>query len=255
MAGGHASTLHVPGDSLVHRLSPQCKIAAALAFVFIVVATPREQFWAFGVYALALLTVATIAGLSLRLVGRRLAIDTPFLAFAVFLPFFAGGDQIGDGWSSLSVGGLWAAWNIIAKGTLGVTTTVILTGTTSLPSLISGLERLHAPRAFTAIASFMVRYAEVIVGEMQRMKIARESRGHDPRWIWQIRAIAHTAGTLFVRSYERGERVHLAMLSRGFDGTMPRLDDNAASRSEWLRAIVLPAGALVVASTAWIVQA
>ncbi len=254
MAGTHASTLHVPGDSSVHRLSPQCKIAAAVSFIFIVVATPREQFWAFGVYALALIAVAMVARLPLGLVGRRLAIDTPFLAFAVLLPFFAGGDQIGDGWRSLSVDGLWAAWNIIAKGTLGVTTSVILTGTTSLPSLISGLERLHAPRAFTAITSFMVRYAEVIAGEMHRMKIGRESRGHDPRWIWQIRAIAHSAGTLFVRSYERGERVHLAMLSRGFDGSMPRLADAAATRREWVRAIALPAGAFVVASTAWIVQ-
>ncbi len=254
MAGTHASSLHVPGDSSVHRLSPQCKLAAAVAFVFIVVATPREQIWAFGVYAMALVAVARLAAIPPGLVARRLSIDTPFLAFAAFLPFFAGGDQLGHGWWSLSVDGLWAAWNIVAKGTLGVTTSIILTGTTPLPALIAGLDRLHAPRAFTAITSFMVRYAEVIAGEMHRMKIARESRGHDPRWIWQIRAIAHSAGTLFVRSYERGERVHLAMRSRGFDGAMPRFSDDAAARRDWLTAAVLPAAALVVAAGAWVVQ-
>ncbi|WP_436795001.1 cobalt ECF transporter T component CbiQ [Actinospongicola halichondriae] len=254
MAGAHASSLHVPGDSLIHRLRPQCKLAAALAFVFVVVATPREQIWAFGIYAVVLLVLARAASLPLGLVVRRLTIDTPFLAFAFFLPFFAGGEQIGDGWWSLSIDGLWAAWNIVAKGTLGVATSVILTGTTSLPDLIAGLDRLHAPRAFTAITSFMVRYAEVIAGETHRMKIARESRGHDPRWIWQIRAIAHSAGTLFVRSYERGERVYLAMLSRGFDGSMPRMADDAASRREWLTAAALPTAACFVAAGAWMVQ-
>lgn len=254
MAGPHATSLLVPGGSVVHRMRPQCKIAATIAFVFVVVATPREQFWAFGLHALALATVAVSASVPFRTIVSRLAIDTPFLAFAAFLPFFAGGEQIGSGWWSLSVDGLWAAWNIIAKGTLGVTASVLLTSTTSLPDLIAGLERLRAPRAFTAIASFMIRYAEVIAAEMQRMKIARESRGHDPRWLWQIRAIAHSAGTLFVRSYERGERVHLAMLSRGFTGAMPQLRDTDATRQEWLRAAVLPVGAMIVTTSAWLVQ-
>lgn len=251
---GHAAALHVPGDTPLHRLGPQCKLAAAVAFVLVVVATPREQFWAFGLHALALAVLAAIARLAPALVLRRLAVDAPFLAFAVFLPFVAGGDQLGDGWWSLSVDGLWASWNIVAKGTLGVTTSVILTATTSLPDLIRGLERLRAPRALTAIMTFMVRYAEVIAGETRRMKLAREARGHDPRWIWQVRAIAHTAGTLFVRSYERGERVHLAMLSRGFDGTMPRLATAAAPRQEWLLASALPGLAVCVAAGAWVVQ-
>ena len=50
------------------------------------------------------------------------------------------------------------------------------------------------------------------------MRRARLSRGHDPRFLWQVGATARGVGALFVRSYERGERVHLAMLSRGFDG-------------------------------------
>lgn len=254
MAGAHASSLLVPGDSLVHGLRPQCKIAAAIAFILVVVATPREQFWAFGVYAGCLAGVTGLSDLPARLVLRRLTVDLPFLAFALFLPFFAGGEQIGNGLLSLSVDGLWASWNIVVKGTLGVATSVLLTGTTSLADLIRGMERLHVPAAFTSITTFMVRYAEVITGEMQRMKVARESRGHDPRWIWQIRAIAHTAGTLFVRSYERGERVHLAMLSRGFDGAMPRLVEGGASRRDWMTAALLPTAAFVVSAAAWVVH-
>lgn len=254
MGAGSASALYVPRSTLLHRMRPQCKLAAAVTFIFIVVATPREQIWAYAVYAAVLAVVASVARLPARLVLRRLSIEAPFVAFALFLPFLAGGDKVDIGVLSLSVDGLWAAWNILAKGTLGVATSVILTGTTPLPALIHGLERLHAPRAFTSITTFMVRYLDVITSEMQRMKVARESRGHDPRWIWQIRAIAHSAGSLFIRSYERGERVYLAMLSRGFDGTMPRMADAAATRREWLTASALPTIAFMVATSAWIVQ-
>ena len=116
---------------------------------------------------------------------------------------------------SLSVPGLWGAWNILIKGTLGVAATGLLVATTDVRDLLQALDRLHVPKAFTAIAGFMIRYGEVIAGELRQMRIARISRGHDPRWIWQARAVAATAGTLFIRSYERGERVYLAMASRG----------------------------------------
>ena len=115
------------------------------------------------------------------------------------------------------------------------------------------MERLHAPRAFTSITSFMVRYAEVISAEMHRMKVARQSRGHDPRWFWQAKAVAHSAGALFIRSYERGERVHLAMLARGYDGALPVHATGVAAPRQWAAALALPAGALVVAVTAWMI--
>lgn len=254
VGSGHAASLHVPGDTVLHRMRPQCKIVAAVAFVFVVVATPREQVWAYAAYATALAALVLVARLRPGLVLRRMTVEVPFVAFALFLPFVAGGEQLGSGWYALSVDGLWAAWNILAKGTIGVTTSVVLTATTSLPDLVRGLERLRVPRAFTSIVSFMIRYASVIAGEMHRMKVARESRGHDPRWLWQIRAIAHSAGTLFVRSYERGERVHLAMLSRAYTGALPVLGGERATRREWLTASALPLVALVVATGAWTVH-
>lgn len=254
MGAGHTFALHVPGDTPVHRLAPQCKIVGAVAFIFVVVATPREQFWAYALHASVLVAVAGLARLRPGLVLRRLTIETPFLAFAAFLPFLAGGDRIDVGPLALSSDGLWAAWNILAKGTLGVATSIVLTATTTLPDLIRGLERLRVPRPITSIITFMVRYADVIAGEMQRMKIARESRGHDPRWIWQSRAIAHSAGALFIRSYERGERVYLAMVARGYDGSLPRPDAERPRRGDWLRAASPPVLALVVTTGAWVVQ-
>ena len=87
----------------------------------------------------------------------------------------------------------------------------------------------------------MMRYGEVITGEMRRMKIARQSRGYEPRWMWQSKAVASSAGALFVRSFERGERVYLAMASRGYDGSLPALEEHAASRLQWAAAMTVPA--------------
>jgi cobalt/nickel transport system permease protein len=87
----------------------------------------------------------------------------------------------------------------------------------------------------------MVRYLGVIGAEASRMRIARASRGDDPRWLWQARAMASSSGTLFVRAYERGERVHLAMLARGYAGEMPVLHEHPRRPAAWAAVAVLPA--------------
>ena len=255
MGAGHDSGLFRSGTSLVHRLPPECKLLAVFAFVLVVVATPREQFWAFGVYALVLLAVVRLAQLPVLLVVRRLVVEVPFLLFAVLLPFVARGDRVDVLGLSLSESGLLASFNILAKATLGATATIVLATTTDVRSLLRGLEKLRLPRSFVAILGFMVRYADVIAGEMHRMKVARASRGYDPRNLLQVRALAASAGALFLRAYERGERVYLAMVSRGWTGTMPVLDERRASSTQWATALVLPAVALVVSATAWTVQA
>jgi len=252
---GHAHGLYRPGRSPVHRLPPEVKVAATLAFVLAVVATPRHAGWAFAVDAGLVAVVARAAHLPLPTLARRLVVELPFVAFALFLPLVGEAprtDVPGLG-LSLSEPGLWAAWNILVKGTLGVAATVVLASTTSVAELLYGLDRLRVPRAFTTIAGFMVRYGEVITGEARRMRIARLSRGHDPRWIWQARAVASTAGTLFIRSYERGERIHVAMLSRGFTGERPPSSSTVTSPAErppWLVAAVVPTVAALVAAAA-----
>ena len=250
-AGAAATSLHVDADSPLHRLPPQCKVAATGLFVVAVVATPREAWWAFVVDLAVLVGLAVLGRVPLGVVARRLVLEAPFLAFAALLPFVAEGPRVDVGPLSLSESGLWGAWNVVAKGTLGAFAAVLLVSTTELPSILRGLERLHVPRAFTTVAGFMVRYADVVSGEMHRMSVARQSRGHDPRWLWQARAVASSAGALFVRSYERGERVYLAMVARGYDGTVPVLHDDSAPPGRWAAALVAPAIAAAVAALAW----
>ncbi len=127
----------------------------------------------------------------------------------------------------LSESGLLDAWNILAKGTLGVVASILLAATTEPRALLIGVERLHLPGLMVQIMSFMLRYVDVVGGEMNRMRIARESRGFQGRDVRHLKVVAQSAGALFIRSYERGERVHLAMLSRGYNGTMPVVHDRA----------------------------
>lgn len=251
MADGAIGRLHRPGTSPLHRLAPQCKLVATLAFVVAVVMTPREQFWAFGLHALVVLALAVVAALPMRTLVRRLGVEVPFVAFAVALPFLAGGRRTPVGPLSLSVEGLWGAWNIVAKGTLGVGASVVLAATTTAPDLVRGLQRVRVPAVFTTIFAFMVRYLDVLASDVRRMRIARLSRGYDPRWFWQARAVALSAGTLFIRSYERGERVYLAMLSRSYDGCMPVRDEGRATVRQWTHALVAPALAASVTTVAW----
>src|SRR5690349_23990678 len=116
----------------------------------------------------------------------------------------------------------------------------------SMRDLILGLDRLHCPRVFTQIATFMLRYLDILADDARRMRIARLSRGYDPRFLWQAKAFAVGVGALFLRAYERGERVYLAMVSRGYDGRLPRPETGGASTADWARSAVLPAAAAAI---------
>lgn len=247
---GHGHSLYRAGDSPVHRLPAHVKVLALLAFVLVVVATPREQYWAFGVYALLLAGVAVMAAVPGRVIVRRMVVEVPFVVFALLMPIVSQGPRVGVLGLSLSEHGLLTGWNILAKGTLGVVASILLAATTSERGLLLGLQKLRVPDRLVEIASFMIRYADVVAGDMRRMRIARESRGFEARHLGHVRVVAQGAGALFVRSYERGERVHLAMLSRGYAGAMPLTSVAVATRADWLRAAALPLAAAVVAVVA-----
>lgn len=251
MGAGHAHKLYRHGHSPVHDLPPHCKIAAAFCFVVVVVSTPRESVWAFGLYAVLLGAVTALARIPAGFLLKRLLIEVPFVAFALLMPFVVPGEQTHVLGLPVSVPGLWGAWNVLAKGTLGVAASVLLASTTELRSLLLGLQRLKLPPLLVQIASFMIRYGDVITDEMRRMSIARRSRGFEARGVRQWGVLAKTAGALFIRSYERGERVHLAMVSRGYAGAMPVIDEVTASRAQWAHAAALPVLALAVCLLGW----
>lgn len=254
MGAGHAHALYVHEHSLVHRLAPESKLVAALLFIVGVAITPREAVWAFSLYAAVLGVVLVVARVPLRFLLVRLLAILPFIAFAFLIPFVASGERMEVLWFEVSRGGIWGAWNILAKGTLGATTSIILAATTEVPKLVQGLGVLKVPAVLISIAAFMIRYLELIAEEFGRMRMAMVSRGYDPRWLREAKPVAAAAGAMFVRSYERGERVHSAMLARGYTGVMPVLGRSAASWSDWLVAMTLPLVGLGIAVVALVVS-
>jgi len=258
VGAGHSHPLYRDGDSPLHRVPAEVKIVALLAFVLAVVATPREMFWPFAIYAGIVLVVWQVARIPLRWILPRMLIEAPFLVLAVLLPFAEGGERVAVAGLHLSVSGLWAAWGIVIKGTLGVAASLTVAATTSARQLPLALSRLGVPGLVTSMLVLMIRYIDVLSAEVSRMRMARISRGDSPRGLHQAGAIAKGVGALFLRSYERGERVYLAMLSRGFDGRVPELADVGAgpraSAAQWVTTLA-PAGvAVFAAASAWVLQ-
>ncbi|MET0523498.1 MAG: cobalt ECF transporter T component CbiQ [Nocardioides sp.] len=220
MGAGHGHRLHYHGHSVVHRAPAHLKILALVGFMLGVVATPREWYPVFGGYLLLLLGVIALSRVPFGYLAKRMVIEVPFLVFAALVPFVATGPQVEVLGVSVSEPGLVAAWGLAVKGTLGVLASLTLAATTEPSDVLAGLQRLRMPALIVQIMGFMVRYLDVVTADLGRMLVAMRSRGVDPRSPRHWPALARTLGALFVRSYERGERVHLAMLSRGYDGTM-----------------------------------
>ncbi len=252
MSGTHAHALTVHGHGPIHRLPAHVKLVSMVAFLLAVVATPPRQVWAFGVYAGLVIGVLTFSEVPFGHFLRRMTIETPFVLFAVALPFLGSGPRTEFLGLTVSSEGLVAAWNIVAKATLGVAASVLLVSTTEIPHILDGLRRLRAPRVMVAVAGFMVRYIEVIADELKRMRRAMSARGYEPTWLGQTRALATAGGALFIRSYERGERVHQAMVARGFSGAMPETSQQRPDPMVWPIGLSVPAAAWMITLSAWL---
>ncbi|MEJ7794067.1 MAG: cobalt ECF transporter T component CbiQ [Nocardioides sp.] len=221
MGAGHGHRLHFHGHSPIHGAQPHHKILALLGFVLLVVATPREWFAAYVVHLALLGGVVAISRVPIGYLLKRLVVEIPFVVFALLMPFIAQGPRIDVLGISVSEAGLLAGWGLLVKGTLGVLASLTLAATTEADDVLRGLERLRLPDLIVQIMGFMIRYLDVVSSELGRMMTAMRSRGCDPRRPRHWPALGKALGALFIRSYERGERVHLAMLSRGYTGKLP----------------------------------
>lgn len=247
--------LYVARASPIHRLPAHVAILSTLAFLLVVVLTPAQLWPAFLGYALIVTAGLIIARVPPHRVRVALLIEVPFLLFALLLPFLGREPDVAVMGMDLSQPGLWAAWNILAKATIAILASTLLTASTTSTELLAGLGRLHVPAPLVNIASFMLRYAPLVNEERVRMARARAARGFTTTGPGSWSTQARGAGVLFVRSFERGERVHQAMLARGYRGAMPSSSSTrgGATRSDLVIAVSGPALAAVVAITALLV--
>ena len=217
-------------DSIIHRLDPRTKLVTTLFFILAVVLTPPNRWQAFALYFSLVATLLLFSKVPALYVLKRSVVIMPFVVMlAIFIPFFKEGEVAGSYniwlWQiSVTYSGLQVFWAILTRAWLSILSLILLTSTTKFSSLLKSLEQLRMPRVMVMLLSFMYRYLFVLVDEMMRMMQARDSRNFGGRRLWQIRTIGNMIGTLFIRSYERGERVYSAMMARGFDGQTRTLE-------------------------------
>jgi cobalt/nickel transport system permease protein len=235
MKGMHATGVAGDTASRIHRLDPRAKIAGFAGITVVGVSTPPWYWAVLAVCALALAAIAAAARIGPGVIWSRARVVLPLVVFvAVFVPFVRGGETIDLGPLAVSRDGLTTFAAVSSKALIGTVSAVLLGATTSFPDVLHGLERMRAPRLLTLIAAFMYRYLFVIGGEARRMRVALAARGYRPRHALQAGAIGRVATALFLRTFERGERVYVAMLARGYAGAAPRLRALAFARADVL---------------------
>jgi len=211
-------------NSLIHRLDPRTKLVTSFLFITVLVVLPADSWIAYGLCALLLAVSVAFSRLPLGYVLKRSLIIIPFvLLVTIFIPFFkegeiAGSYSVGGLELTVTTDGLAILRNILIKAWLSVLSLILLTNTTPMSALLKALEKLHLPLVMVLLLSFMYRYIFVLVDEVMRLKRARDSRNFGGSNWWKIKITARMIGTLFLRSYERGERVYAAMVARGYDG-------------------------------------
>ena len=227
--------------------APEAKLVGAVALAAASVAVPARSWPALLVVAAVVVALLVRARVTPRWVAGRLLVVAPFLLAALLLPLVATGERVSWGPVSVSESGLESAALLVARSLACVGVALALAATTPVADLTDGLARLRVPAALVLVVSLMVRYLAVVGDDVRRMGVARASRGEGRGLVGRWVAAASGVGRLFVRSYERGERVHLAMVSRGYDGTPPVVTASAP-RWHWVAAL---APALLVGLLAW----
>jgi cobalt/nickel transport system permease protein len=228
------------GTSLVHSLDPRLKLLAVLAFVLAATSTPPPAWPAFLLLAALALGAIGLARIPLVEGLKRSAIALPFAGMvALSLPFTQAGEVVWAwpllGWEvTVTDAGLLLFAAVLAKAWLSVLVSGLLVATTRWPDLLAALRSLRVPAVLATTIAFMVRYLAVLIDEALRLHVARESRstGSGRTVAWRARVLGGMIGSLFVRSFERSERIYAAMLARGFGGEVRSLGHLAWRRRD-----------------------
>ena len=220
----HIGTFHLDVDSkhttAWHSLAPRTRILCALLFVFAVVLTPNGHWWTWAIYGLAVFSLLLLSSLTIPVLLRRLAVEFTFIGVVLIGTLFRGGGVVLWSWGPLQVTtvGLTVLGSVTLKALLSLLMLNLLTLTTSVPALLHALAELRTPPLLVATIASMYRYISVLIEEFSAMRRAAASRNLMGANRWQRLVIGNMIGSLFIRTYERGNRVHQAMLSRGYQG-------------------------------------
>ena len=238
------------GQSPVHRLDPRIKVIVTIAFILSNALLPDGAWLAFGLAWMFILFATGMSGLGISFTFKRSFIALPFSLAAITVLFSIPGEPVTSFqfilWDlTITDAGLLRFVSIVIRSWLSVQMAILLVAVTEFPKIVHALTHLRVPAILTTIISFLYRYLFVLVDEVLRMLRARQARSAAAAGLrsggsvaWRARIAGHMAGQLFLRSYERSDRIYNAMLSRGYKGELMTIHPHHYHRSDlWIGGI------------------
>jgi len=238
------------GESLIHHLDPRVKVVVTVLFILSNVLLPDGAWLAFVLAWGLILLISALSGLGLGYALKRSYVALPFALAAITVMFSLPGRplfawQLGP-WHLVATDlGTIRFASIVIRTWLSVQMAILLTATTRFPDVLHALQHLRVPALLVAIISFMYRYLFVISDEAKRLMRAREARSARSATgagggsvAWGARVTGNMVGQLFLRSYERSDRVYNAMLARGYNGQFLTINPHVMCTSDWIAGAV-----------------
>lgn len=229
--------------TVVHRLDPRVKLIVALTFIVSVNLVPPGRWWSYLAFGLVILIISCISRLGPIYAARKSLFATPFILAAFSIPFTTQGSAILTvpllGWV-MTDAGLQLLFSILLRFWLAVQIAVLLAAVTRIPDLLWALRTLHVPVVLVSVIAVMYRYLLVLGNEAARMLRARTARScrakgkRSPSLVWRGKVTGAMIGCLFLRAVARSDRIHQAMLSRGYDGSPRFLTAFRMGPPDWL---------------------
>ena len=247
-----ASETFTLGDSPMHRLDPRIKIVLATAFAFTVALS--SNFWALFAALGASLSLIAVSGLGFRPVLKRLALVNGFILFFwLVLPLTVAGEPYTKlGSLTFTREGILLSAQITIKSNAILISLIALLATSSISTLGHALNRLKVPDKLVLLLLLTFRYIFVLELEYRRLRRAIQIRGFKPGTnLHAYRTYAYVIGMLFVRASARAERVHQAMLCRGFQGKFHSLRTFTLHTSDGVWATVVGIMIVMVGVLEW----
>jgi cobalt/nickel transport system permease protein len=269
-------------DSLIHHLDPRVKVGVTVLYILSNLLLPDGAWLGFLLSYLLVSLAGVLARLGAGYLLRRSFVALPFALAALTAIFTLPGEPVFTvrlgAWQWIATdSGLVRFASILARSWLSVQMAILLTATTQFPDLVHALRHLRLPQVLVAIVSFMYRYLHVLADETLRLLRARQARSARitpaqagarqekstpsepgpiasplqtasprPSITWQARIAGNMAGQLFLRSYERSDRVYAAMQARGFAGQLLTMNPHVMRSRDWLAAVLAVLALLLV---------
>lgn len=250
------------GASLLHRLDPRVKVVVTVAFILSNVLLPDGAWAAFGLAWLFILSLSWLSGLGIGFTLRRSFVALPFALAALTAVFSIHGRPLAEWhlWGLTLIptdAGVLRFASIVVRSWLSVQGAILLVAVTRFPDLIHAFEHLRVPSILTTIVAFLYRYLFVLTDEAMRLMRARQARSaalaaaqpSGGSLMWRGGVAGNMAGQLFLRSYERSDRIYNAMLARGYDGHMRTLNAHTLRLRDWTLGV---AAVVFLIFTQWI---